>query len=124
MKIKKLIFNLSFLLFWATASVSANNIKSVDGEVDYFDDQGNQIGTLQPNQLPTETPIPVLENDEVNGRVKVKLVDGRVVWLDNINLDLERENEVILDCKSVKTGKHSSTTIAMNMGFGNCKDVK
>lgn len=101
----------------------ANNVTAIGGDVKYYDLQSNLLGAIPANKLPN-LPIPILEIDELHDRVKVRLSDGSLVWLDNLNLDLEHDSQVSFTCKSANTGKPDSTTLAVNMGFGKCEDTK
>jgi hypothetical protein len=121
---KRHFFALSLTALLASSPwAMANSISAIGGDIEHYDLNNAPLGTLPLNKLP-KLPIEVFENDEINGRVKVKLLDGSMVWLDNINLDLQQDSQALVTCKSANTGKQAATVSAVNMGFGNCKDVR
>lgn len=96
---------------------------SESGEIEYFDQNKNPVGTLSKDKLPS-LPIPVIEVDEVAGLVKVKAKDNNLIWLNILNVDLESDSKTIIKCKSAETGKSKTVVAAVNMGFGECMDIK
>lgn len=102
---------------------NANDIVSMDGPIEYYDLNSKSQGDIDKARLP-KLPIHIIKNDDVQGRVKVKLLDGSLIWLDSMDIDMSADSKATITCKSANTGKSVTTQEAVNMGFGNCVDVR
>jgi hypothetical protein len=60
-------------------------------ELDLFDDKGRNVGVMKTADL--TLPLPVREKAP-NGRLKIRLPDGRLVWIDGSRVTFQPSKDV------------------------------
>jgi hypothetical protein len=66
-------------------------VKITVPELDLYDDKGKGIGTLKASNL--ILPLPVYDEAPA-GRVKIRLVDGSLVWINKSQVTIRSSEEV------------------------------